>query len=357
MRVGTALMPSEIDFRLSQLEADEIASLVRVRTSSAYKMISDAGARVENWIIGRLLLRAVKSGTAAGGNDAQGLEKLSRIRSATAAGRFGIFSPMAMITPDPGAAATDEMAVDHDLNAWEDEVDPDDPILMYIPGGGFILPPSPKQVALAFRLAESCGCEAIIGKHRLAPENPFPAPVKDLVDQYARLLSSGISAKRIIISGDSAGATLALSMLIELRARKLPMPAGAMLFSPWADLSLSGWSYITKSLSSESPFRMETAAFSARLYLGDTLPTDPRASPAFAALTGFPPLAIHCSRHDMHFDDAVTLAEKAKDAGVPIRMNYWNSPRHHLERFRSKDAEKSFKLAAEFTQGLLRDAA
>ena len=97
-----------------------------------------------------------------------------------------------------------------------------------------------------------------------------------------------------------------------------------------------------------SPFRMESAAFCARLYLGDENPTNPLASAVYADLSGLPPLSIHTSRHDMHFDDAVKLAENAHRDGADVKMNYWDTPRHHLERLKTKDAEASFKLAARF---------
>ena len=93
---------------------------------------------------------------------------------------------------------------------------------------------------------------------------------------------------------------------------------------------------------------MEIAAFCARLYLQDTLPTDPMASPAFAKFDDFPPIAVHASQHDIRFDDALKIIENARTANVPCHINYWDSPRHHLERFNSKDARRSLKLAAEF---------
>ncbi|MEO9601639.1 alpha/beta hydrolase fold domain-containing protein [Parasphingorhabdus sp.] len=344
-----AIVDSDIDIRLLELEAKKIAQAIGSQIAPLTKSISDFGARVENRIIKAALLRAMKPAFENAYDPSKVARLLSAYRTATAQGRYGVFNPVMQSPPDTQLLfdAASPVADDYAYADWP-EGEADEPILFYVPGGGFILPPSPKQVALAFRLAEHCGCEAVIGKHRLAPEYPFPIPANDLADQYAAMLESGVSASQIILSGDSAGATLIMAMLLELRKRGLPMPCGAILFSPWGDLAMRGWSYISKSMSGSSPFRMEAAAFSAKLYLGDTLPTDPRASPVYADLRDFPPLAIHCSRHDMHFDDAVQLAEKADDANVSIRMNYWDSPRHHLERFGSKDAKKSFDLVAEF---------
>ena len=285
---------------------------------------------------------------------------IDRLRRDARQGRFAILPssspPLAMAPTAPLRAAPvrdrSETSDSEALDWPTPEIG--SPLLVYVPGGGFMLPPIPRQLQLAERLAQACGCRAVVPEHRLAPEFPFPLPVRDLADHYQALLRAGHDPNRIIMAGDSAGATLMLSALLEIKSRKLPMPAGAILFSPWTDLAMRGWSYVSKSLSSDSPFRMETAAVAARLYLGDTLPTDPRASPAYADLSGLPAMAVHCSRFDMHFDDAVGLSEQASDAGIPIRMNYWNSPRHHLERFRSRDAQASIEIAAGFVRERLR---
>ena len=356
----------QIPTRLAQLEAASIARQIAREAGVIGQAWSNFSARVENRFIQFFLLRAIRSAVSQETGYEGAAYRLANYRSAVAKGKFRILSPISAVTPaseDTGwhdSAAIDVWRDAGEFDAALDDPSPEkkseEPILIYVPGGGFILPPAPSQVGLAFRLGEACGCQVVVGRHRLAPEYPFPAPIHDLADLYLDLIAKGHSPSNILIAGDSAGATLVLSMLLEIRARKMPMPAGAMLFSPWADLSMRGWSYLTKSLSSDSPFRMETAAFSARLYLGETLPTDPRASPNYARLDGFPPLAIHCSRYDMHFDDAVTLAEQASDANVPVRVNYWDSPRHHLERFRSRDADRSMELAAENVRWMLSHA-
>ena len=231
--------------------------------------------------------------------------------------------------------------------------DPQKPVLLYAVGGGFILPPAPRQITLVRELAEATGCTPVIARHRLAPEAPFPHPANDIVDQFLELIETGHNAQDIVFSGAMAGATLILSAALTLRDRGLPLPAGILLFSPWGDLSLSGWSYITRSASTASPFRMETAAFCARLYLQDELSTNPLASPVFADLSGLPPIAIHTSRHDMHFDDALRLVENADAAGVEAHIRYWDSPNHHLERFNRREREKSFDLARKFISSLM----
>jgi acetyl esterase/lipase len=49
-----------------------------------------------------------------------------------------------------------------------------------------------------------------------------------------------------VIAGDSAGATLTVQTLILARDAGLPMPAAAVLFSPFTDATVSGRSMTTK---------------------------------------------------------------------------------------------------------------
>ncbi|MBO6726092.1 MAG: alpha/beta hydrolase [Rhizobiaceae bacterium] len=353
---SAASLPGVIDNRLVALEARDIVRRIDAAAGPLWRCADAFVARGENWLTQRWLARLIRRATAMNNQD-EALAWLQRLRSRAAGGTWsflpddrGVLTMVESMLPGAGDAAP------VDATDTADALMPADPmraVLFYVPGGGFMLPPTPRQREIAASLAEGFGARAEIGRHRLAPEHHFPVPVDDLCDQYISVMRSGTPPERMIVAGDSAGATLALSMLLALRNRTIAMPAGVLLFSPWTDLAMRGWSYITKGASSDSPFRMETAAFAARLYLHDTLPTDGAASPAYATLEGFPPMTVHCSRYDIHFDDAVRLAEQAEAANVPIRVNYWDSPRHHLERFGSRDANESIRLAADTARGWL----
>ncbi|MDQ2811364.1 MAG: alpha/beta hydrolase [Actinomycetota bacterium] len=82
--------------------------------------------------------------------------------------------------------------------------------------------------------------------YRLAPERPFPAAVEDALQTYLGLLETGVPAARIVLRGESAGGGLALALLVTLRDRGLPQPAAAFVFSPWADLTLTGSTMTSK---------------------------------------------------------------------------------------------------------------
>lgn len=60
---------------------------------------------------------------------------------------------------------------------------------------------------------------------------------------YLRLIDTEnenrVEPKNLIIAGESHGGGLVMALLLLLRDRKLPMPAGAIGLSPWVDLTHS----------------------------------------------------------------------------------------------------------------------
>src|SRR5437660_4374771 len=75
--------------------------------------------------------------------------------------------------------------------------------------------------------------------YRLAPENPFPAGVDDVVAVYRELLKT-YQPQRIGIFGTSAGATLTGEVAVKLKQLGLPLPAALGMFSGLADFSRVG---------------------------------------------------------------------------------------------------------------------
>ncbi|MGV6800792.1 MAG: alpha/beta hydrolase fold domain-containing protein [bacterium] len=342
-----SILDTTIRIRLEGLKASHMAHFIAGETGVYAGKLDHLLAKVENHILERLITRRLKKVFSLMDQPAQLQNYLQQMRDKYLTGQKETLSVIAG-ADDLYQISNDYMPDSKDNQQWMSPTLADRPILLYVPGGGFILPPSRRQVEMVERLARACQCQPILGRHRLAPEAPFPAGAEDIAAQYKSLLSEGNPANKIFMAADTAGASLVMGAVQILRKQNIDMPKAILLFSPWCDLSLSGWSYITKGVSSDSPFRMESAAFCAKLYLQKALATDPLASAIYADLHGCPPIVVHTSEYDMHFDDAVTLVENAHKAGVESHINYWASPRHHLERLNNKDADKSFKIASDF---------
>ena len=112
--------------------------------------------------------------------------------------------------------------------------------LLYLHGGGYYFCSTKTHRPLVFGLTKRAGVRSFSLDYRLAPENRFPAALDDALAAYRQLLALGTPPESIVLGGDSAGGGLALATLVALRDRGEPLPAGAILFSPWTDLAATG---------------------------------------------------------------------------------------------------------------------
>ena len=192
-----------------------------------------------------------------------------------------------------------------------------DAVIFYLHGGGYVIGSARTGANLAAPLARRTGAPAVSLDYRLAPESPFPAAVDDGLAAYKDLLGSG---RRIVIAGESAGGGLALAIMLAARRDGLPLPAAAVLFSPWTDLSLSGASMDTRGDFDPLFSRAHMATFAVH-YLAGHDPRDELASPLLADLTGLPPLLIQVGSAEVLLDDALRLAMRAAEQEVDVSLD------------------------------------
>ncbi|WP_033213695.1 alpha/beta hydrolase fold domain-containing protein [Kitasatospora phosalacinea] len=205
---------------------------------------------------------------------------------------------------------------------WVRPADPGGPVLLYLHGGSYALGSIASHRHLSAALGAAAGAGVLALHYRRPPESPFPAAVEDAANAYRWLLARGFPSGRITFAGDSAGAGLAVAALLRLRAAGEPLPAAVACFSPWADLGCTFPAHRERAgrdplLDSADLRRM------AGLYLDGTDPRDPLASPAFADLTGLPPMLIQVGSEEVLWDDARALERAALAAGVDVRFEEW----------------------------------
>jgi acetyl esterase len=200
------------------------------------------------------------------------------------------------------------------------------PVIVYVHGGGWTFGSVDSHDRCMRLIALASGAAVLGFDYRLAPETPFPGPLDDGLAALAWVQREGrdhgIDPTRVAVAGDSAGANLALAMMIACRERKLPMPRTAGLiygcFAPIFDTAshrrFGDGSFILASS------RMR---WFWRNYLG-TLPetTDALAAPLRGDLRGLPPLFLNAAGLDCLLDDSVLLAERLAHAGVAYEFDF-----------------------------------
>ncbi|WP_321863676.1 alpha/beta hydrolase [Burkholderia cenocepacia] len=193
-------------------------------------------------------------------------------------------------------------------------------VIFYLHGGGYVAGNPVMYRNLITELCQACGYRALTVDYRLAPEHPFPAALEDAQRSYAWLLAQGIASDRIVVIGDSAGGGLALSTLVSLRDGNQPLPAAAVLLSPWTDLTLQGNSHVTKAHDDPVITRKFVDQCRQRYIGTKASDTDALVSPLRADLTGMPPLLVLVGTEEVLLDDSTTLVHKAREAGVSVEL-------------------------------------
>ena len=204
-----------------------------------------------------------------------------------------------------------------------------DRVLLQLHGGGYIgmLHNAYRNFAVLYSELGK-GMPVLTIDYRVAPENPYPAALEDAVSAYCWLLEKGYAHDKILVAGDSAGGGLALALVLYLRDQGEKLPAGIIAMSPWTDLTSSGESYQTNFQKDPLFGNTRDSLVYNRDYVGLEDPKNPYISPAFGDFTGFPPMLIQAGSYEMLLSDSVTVAEKAKESGVKVRLHIYNGMFH-----------------------------
>lgn len=200
-------------------------------------------------------------------------------------------------------------------------------VVIHLHGGGYVTGFIDSHLMMCVPMAKALKRRMLMPEYRLAPARPFPAALDDALKTYRWLLAQGTDPRDIVLSGDSAGGGLTLATALSLRDAGNPLPAALICISPWADLTNRSGSHAANA-KVESVLRTDVLNEWARYYTDASNLTNPLVSPVFADLRGLPPLLIQVGSDEILLDDSVTLAERAKSAGVDVSLRIWDDMWH-----------------------------
>jgi acetyl esterase len=196
------------------------------------------------------------------------------------------------------------------------------PGFVFFHGGGMVAGSIDTHDHICAALAQVTGCRLVSVGYRLAPEHRFPAAVEDAiaatkwVSEQASAL--GIDAAKLVIGGDSAGATLGAVVCQDSLRNAGPAILLQCLICPVLDFDEPSPSRHTFA----ENYLLDRATLEADLadYLPDGADlTDPRISPLRAQhLAGLPAAIIHTAEFDPMRDEGDAYARKLTAAGVAV---------------------------------------
>lgn len=196
-------------------------------------------------------------------------------------------------------------------------------VLLYFHGGGYCSGSIASHRRMVTEAGRAASIRTLAIGYSLAPEHPFPQALQDARTAWSWLVGEGVEPDRIVVGGDSAGGGLTAALINGLRDEGRALPGCAWLVSPWTDLTMSGASLRYKN-DVDPLIHKDYLEGLAETYLPEGVHRrDPRVSPLFADLRGFPPLLIQVGSAETLLDDATRFAAAAGVADVRVTLEVW----------------------------------
>lgn len=204
------------------------------------------------------------------------------------------------------------------------------PALIHVHGGGYVSGSANRDEAEARQTANEIGCVVISPDYRLAPENPYPDPLDDILLAHDWLTknaeSLNVDLSRVAIRGNSAGGGLALAAAMKLREKPETAPCFLLLVYPMLDDRT-----IAHEHNGVYVWTPENNRFGWDAYLARVDRSDP---PALAVpgrtddVAGLPPVFLVTGAIDLFAGENLDFARKLVDAGVPLEMHVYPGAYH-----------------------------
>ena len=226
-------------------------------------------------------------------------------------------------------------------------------VILHCHGGGYSTGSYLYARTLTSKLAASTSMDVLCFNYRLAPEHPYPAAPEDAMKAWNYLMLLGYGARDVILTGDSAGGNLALSLMLRLKQEGRLLPRGLVLMSPWTDLTSSGESFLEKAELDPVLTNAYIDSMIKAYAPGEEL-TDPRISPLFGDFTGFPPVYIQVGENEILLSDSARLHQAFVEANVPVRMDIFPGMWHVFQMSPMKAARTAMDKNAEFIYDICR---
>jgi acetyl esterase len=201
-------------------------------------------------------------------------------------------------------------------------------VILHFHGGGMAMGTPEMNDHDNAALSARLGVAVVSVGYRLAPEHPYPAAIDDAVavaDELERDATTRFGTSRLIIAGESAGATVAIGCLLRIREAGgiAACWAGAVLTFGLYDWGSGPSRRGIRPTDAEDTLDPESLARFADWYLPDRTETErrePQVSPAWADLAGLPPAFMTVGTADHLLDDTLVVAARSTAVGNDVDL-------------------------------------
>ena len=203
-----------------------------------------------------------------------------------------------------------------------------DAVVLYAFGGGFVSGSPEFELPIVLHLAQACHIKFVLPYYSLAPEFPYPTALNEMALVYAEL--SDKTRGQVVLSGESAGGGLVLSLLPHIQRTGLPAPLAFSLFSPWLDLTETGLSEADRVTDPtiDCAFLREAA----RAYCGSKAVANLSALQLVRDMD-LPPLYLSSGTRDIMRPTLERFASQCQKQGARVTLKVWPDMWHVFELY------------------------
>lgn len=194
-------------------------------------------------------------------------------------------------------------------------------LLIYIRGGGFVVGSLETHNTVVAELCEKSGLVTIAPDFRMSPEHPFPAALEDCYGMLCGVVQDAqrldIDPNRIVISGDSSGANMAVAISMMSRDRGGPKLRGQALISPVLDFTRWRQGGADAPLLTGGEMEYYTACYAPEPEQVKHAYVSPLISGTFDDL---PPAYIMGAEMDSLLIDSQEYTRLLREQGIPVKL-------------------------------------
>ncbi|MDV0430704.1 alpha/beta hydrolase [Lactiplantibacillus sp. DA1] len=216
-------------------------------------------------------------------------------------------------------------------------------VLMFLHGGAYATGTVKSRRELAINLGLKSGYDTFSVDYRQYPEAKHPAAQHDVERAYQYLQER---YQNVVLFGESAGASLALTLTLALRDQQKKLPARIVVFSP----VITQLNLLASEFLNQERDPMLLGAGKPVPYFDHPESTSPLVSPIYGDYMNFPPIMINCGTEEVKYDDAVILNKLCEDAHVPVTFKAWRDLFHVFVLFDMPETEVALTQIASFLQ-------
>ncbi|WP_299800273.1 alpha/beta hydrolase fold domain-containing protein [uncultured Maribacter sp.] len=187
-------------------------------------------------------------------------------------------------------------------------------LLIFVHGGAFISGPAQHHWDTLKKIAQQTDYKIWMCNYPKAPENKI-ALISENIDAVYELALKAYAPNQITIIGDSAGGTLAISLMQRLVKKNIKRPSKIILISPVMDASMSNPEI--EKVDGTDPMISKKGILSAKkMCVENNDLKNPMISPLYGNFKSFPRTILFLAENDITYPDQKLAIQKLMKAKV-----------------------------------------